>query len=114
MKVITRRLSALTIPFTVSRTVLICQASPTLIPEQTLTMPKKGRGKKKKNGKGKGKKAASKALAATEAEELLKTSKRFIKAYQAQCAAMGTVASQQILKDLRISVENERLLPKVK
>lgn len=77
-------------------------------------MPKKGRGKKKKNGKGKGKKTASKALAATEAEEMLKTCKRFIKAYQAHCAATGSVASQRILKDLRTSVENERLLPKVK
>ena len=79
-------------------------------------MPKRGKGKKKGKGKGKGKigkKTAAKSAAAEEAEEMLKTCKRFVKSYQAQCAATGSVASQRVLRDLRACVENERPLPKV-
>ena len=79
-------------------------------------MPKRGKGKKKGKGRGKGKSgkaAAAKAAATQEAEDMLKTCKRFVKSYQAQCAATGSTASQRILRDLRACVENERPLPKV-
>ena len=81
-------------------------------------MPKKGKAKKKgAGGKGKGKggkNAAGKAaVAAAEAEEMLKTCKRFVKTYQTRCAASGSTTSQRILRDLRACVENERPLPKV-
>lgn len=80
-------------------------------------MPKKGKGKKKTKAKGKakgGKKTAAKAAAAEEAEEMLKSCKKFVKLYQTQCTSTSSVASQRILRDLRTCVENERPLVKVR
>ena len=78
-------------------------------------MPKKRKGAKGKGkGKGKGgKKAAKKAVAAAETEEMLRTCHKFVRIYQSRCTTSCSTPSQRICKDLGAYIETERPLAKV-
>ena len=78
-------------------------------------MPKKKKGKKK-GGKGKGK-GKAKLQAATERDEQVKAMKCFIKAYQSRYSSADSsrviVVSGQIVQDLAICAEEEKLFVRV-
>ena len=79
-------------------------------------MPKKKKGKKKKGGKGKGK-GKAKLQAATERDEQVKAMRCLIKAYLSRKSLADSpsrvIVSGQIVQDLTICAEEEKLFIKV-
>lgn len=70
--------------------------------------------KKGKGGPGKGKKRkASRAQAAAEREEVMVKCKRFLKAYQTNCAASDSTPSPKIVSACRECVEEDKSMTKV-